>query len=93
MNLSKPSIDSVWARLRTTEGEDFETKTGRPFTYEISGNIFHPSRTKYNIAKSDFDKILALVPLEGPGEVSSVVRGSAYIWAVLHDKRIRRNDW
>ena len=93
MSESERSIDVIWLRLRSMEGEAFETKTGKPFTYEISGNIFHPSRTKYNIAKADFQKALDLVPIEGPGTISDLVRGSAYIWAVLHDHRVRRQDW
>lgn len=87
------SVDDIWLRVRAMEGEEFETKTGKPFTFEISGNVFHPSRTKYNISKADFQKALDLVPIEGPGVISNLVRGSAYIWAVLHDRRVRQQDW
>ena len=86
-------IGTLWQRLTKYEGHDFDTISGKPFTYEIAGNIFVPSRTKFNLGKSDFEKALALVPIGGPGEVSNLVRGSAYIWAVLHDQRIRQKDW
>jgi hypothetical protein len=33
------------------------------------------------------------VPLEGPGELAGLVRGQSYIWAILHDTRIRKKDW
>ena len=89
----RPSIDDVWSRLKALEGRDFETKTGKPFSFEISGDVFHPSRTKYNIAKADFRRALDLVPCDGPGVINQVVRGPAYVWAVLHDKRVRRQDW
>jgi hypothetical protein len=88
-----PDLETVWRRIQGLKGEEFETKTGKPFTYEISGNVFLPSRTKYSIAKMDFAKALKEVPINGPGEISNLVRGSAYIWAVLHDRRVRRNDW
>lgn len=88
-----PNVDTVWSRMKSLEGEQFETKTGLPFTFEISGDIFHPSRTRYNISKADLGKALDLVPLEGPGLVSQLVRGPAYIWAVLHDERIRNGEW
>ena len=78
------SADDIWFRIRAMEGEEFEKKTG---------NKFHPSRTKYNIAKVDFQMTLDVVPTEGPGVISNLVRGSAYIWAVLHDYRVRRKDW
>lgn len=93
MRISKPSIEEVWSRLRNAEGDEFVTKTGLPFTFEISGDVFHPSRTKYNISKADFRKALALVPFDGPGVINNTVRGPAYVWAVLHDKRIRRENW
>ena len=89
----KPNINDVWTRMIDLEGSDFETKTGLPFTYKISGEVFYPSRTKQNISKSDFAKALQHVPINGPGDISNMVRGSAYIWAVLHDHRIRENDW
>jgi len=91
--MTRVSIDDVWRRLKALEGREFETKTGKPFTFELDGNVFRPSRTKYNVAKADFRKALELAPFDGPGVVNSVVRGPAYVWAVLHDKRVRRQDW
>jgi len=91
--MTRVSIDDVWRRLKALEGREFETKTGKPVTFELDGNVFRPSRTKYNVAKADFRKALELAPSDGPGVVNSVVRGPAYVWAVLHDKRVRRQDW
>ena len=93
MTASMPSIDDLWVRLKSLQGRDFETKTGKPFTYEITGDVFYPSRTTYNISKAEFRKALALAPLDGPGAIRDTVRGPAYVWAVLHDKRVRRQDW
>jgi hypothetical protein len=93
VSTSKPSIDDIWGRLKAFEGHDFETNTGIPFTYEISGGVFHPSRTSYNVSKAEFRKALALVPFDGPGVINRTVRGPAYVWAVLHDMRIRKQDW
>jgi hypothetical protein len=90
---TKASIDEIWGRLKVFEGHDFETKTGLPFTYDISGAVFHPSRTPHNISKAQIAKALALVPFDGPGVINRTVRGPAYVWAVLHDKRIRGQDW
>jgi len=89
----KISIDELWSRLRSCQGESFQTKTGKPFTYEMNGDVFHPSRTEYNISKAEFRKALADVPFDGPGVINRTVRGPSYVWAVLHDRRIRREDW
>ncbi len=88
-----PSIDVVWGRLKSLAGQRFETKTGKPFTYEIAGDVLHPSRTEYNISKGEFRKALELVPFDGPGVINRTVRGPAYVWAVLHDSRIRKRNW
>ena len=89
----KASVDAVWRRLKNLEGEEFRTKTGLPFTYEISSDTFRPSRTEYKVSKADFERALALVPFDGPGTINSIVRGPAYVWAVLHDQRVRMGDW
>lgn len=93
MDTRQPSFETVWARIKALQGESFETKTGKLFTFEINGDVFRPSRTKYNISAADFRKALALVPFEGPGEVNNLVRGPAYVWAVLHDRRVRKQEW
>lgn len=89
----RPTIDEVWSRIKAVSGKPFTTKSGLPFTFEVAGDVFRPSRTQYNLTKADFGKVLKLAPLDGPGTVNSVVRGPAYIWAVLHDPRVRQGDW
>jgi hypothetical protein len=91
--MKKVSVEIVWDRLKVLEGQEFKTIRGLPFTYTIIGNVFRPSRTEYNLGISDFQKALELVPLSGPGKLGDLVRGQPYIWAVLHDERIRREDW
>lgn len=88
-----PSIDEVWRRIEALEGAEFETKTGKPFTFTVAGAVLRTSRTRYNLSMADFARALKLCPLDGPGEISRVVRGPAYVWAILYDQRVRRNDW
>ena len=89
----KYSIEEIWTRIKKLEGQKFITKRGISFVYEISGNIFRPGHVNQNIPKTDFEKALELVPIDGPGVISDLVRGSAYIWAVLHDQRVSQGDW
>jgi hypothetical protein len=93
MSTSIPSIEDVWNRIRAHEGQEFETKTGKPFTYTVSADAFYPSLTDYRISKKEFLKAFEHVPFDGPGVINDKVRGPAYVWAVLHDRRIRRQDW
>ena len=87
------SFYEVMERIKAQQGERFHTKTGLEFTYDIRENGFFPSRTEYRISLSDIEKAFSLVPFDGPGVVNDIVKGPAYLWAVLHDKRIRENDW
>lgn len=88
----KPSIDEVWKRIRALEGEEFETKTGLPFTFTISANVLRPSRARQNLSKRNFERALEMWPFD-PGEVSREIRGPAYVWGILYDQRVRQGDW
>jgi hypothetical protein len=58
------------------------------FTYSVVGDVLRTDRAKQNLSRSNFEKVLPLLPLPGPGQISNEVRGPAYVWAILHDKRI-----
>lgn len=88
-----PDIEAVWARLRAVEGEVFTTVSGLEFTYAMKGDALVVDRARQNLPKSQFAKALALVPLEGPGTISKLVRGPSYVWAILHDARVRDSAW
>lgn len=86
-------IVKVWNRLSALEGEEFKTKTGLPFTYTISGDVLRVSRTEYNLTKANFAKAFKAVPFDGPGNIQNDVRGPSYVWALLHDSRVRNGEW
>lgn len=95
-------IDSVWARIKEHEGDIFFTKRGVEFAYEINQSVLNLNMHKgetldtsqaRNLAKSQFAKALQHVPCLGPGDISNLVQGPSYIWAILHDRRIRQSDW
>jgi len=86
-------FEEIWRRIVTHEGEIFRTKTGLEFTYRIDGEGFYPSRTSYRISKTDFRRAYEIVPIDGPGVINDIVRGPAYVWAVLHDQRISLGEW
>ena len=88
-----PNIDEIWRRIERHEGEEFHTKKGLPFTYAIQGEIFRSSRANRNIPRRDFEKALKIAPFDGPGDLNRMVQGPAYVWAVLHDPRIRQRDY
>lgn len=82
------SFENCWLKILQHEGADFKTITGLDFSYSIEKDNLIPSRTNYFIPKSDVKKAFVMMPLKGPGEINDIVRGSAYVWAILNDKRI-----
>ncbi len=91
--MSKPSFFPVWKRIVAYAGEVFTTRRGLEFTYRVDREIFFPSRTDYAISRANFETAYEMVPIEGPGTISNLIRGSSYVWAVLHDERISQGDW
>lgn len=85
-------IETVWSRIEKHEGEKFRQIRGREFVYAVSGGGVVLSTTNQSIPKSHFAKALAEVPLENTVPVQHL-RGPSYIYAILMDHRIRRNDW
>ena len=83
------NFEVVWAKIVHHKGEQFFTKTNIPFTYRIEGNSVVPDRTDYPIAKSQFQKAMQLMPLPGPGVINNIVRGPAYVYAILTDDRMK----
>jgi len=91
--MNKPLFSEIWKLIISYEGVEFSTVTNLPFTYQINGKTLRPSRTQYNISMSDFAKAYDLVPIDNTGKITKLVRGPSYIYAILHDKRISKNQW
>lgn len=89
----KSEFDEIWNRISEHEDETFKTITGKPFTYTMDGEGVCPSRTDYRLSKTDFRKAYELAPIKGPGIINEIVRGPAYIWAIIHDARISQDEW
>ena len=83
-----PSFSSMWVRIVACQGQTFRTVRGLPFTYEVNGQILRVSRAKQNLPRTEFEKAYKLLPLNGPGKINSIVRGPAYVYAILTDPRV-----
>ena len=90
--MADTSIEMVWSRIKRHAGEDFTTKTGLPFTYEVPGNYLRVNRANRSLSRTNFEKALAAMPADGPGAIKDR-QGSAYTWAILMDPRVRVGEW
>lgn len=88
-----PPFNEIWTRIMALQGEEFTTITDLPFTYRIEGDGLFPSRTNYRLSRGNFEKAYAMLPIQGPGEISKSIHGPSYVWAILNDPRISRGKW
>jgi len=82
-------FEIIWNSILAHAGEVFHTKTGLPFVYHIIDNCVISDRTDYPLDVSNFKKAIAFPKLEGPGQISNIVRGPSYVFAILTDERIK----
>lgn len=85
------SIDTIWARIVANEGETFRQIRGKEYTYEVVGSSIIPEGINQNISISQFEKAIDHLPLESTAEIQHL-RGPSYIFSILMDPRIRRQD-
>ena len=91
--MTEASFDEIWDRIISNQGKIFYTITGLEFSYKIIGSYLKTTRTNYHLAKQNFSRAFLAVPIPNPGAINKIVRGPAYVWAILHDQRISRGEW
>ena len=85
-------IEILWERIKENEGKVFKQIKGGEFTYEVKGNSITLSRTRRSISKNIFVEALKHVPLENTVPLQHL-QAPSYLYAILMDSRIRKNDW
>lgn len=84
-------IDLIWNNIKIHAGEVFYTITGLAFTYEADGDYIKPYRDgKYvgrKLSKKNFENALSFTEYTSKTFSHSII-GSAYVRAILLDKRI-----
>ena len=85
-------IEVVWGRIKDCEGQIFRQLRGGEFTYKVKGNFIELSRTNRLVSKNTFEEALKYVPLKNTVPVQKL-QAPSYLFAILMDNRIRKNDW
>jgi len=85
-------IEAVWDRVKSCEGQVFRQIRGGEFTYEVRGSAIGLSRTNRSVSKKTFEQALSHVPLENTVPLQRL-QAPSYLFAILMDDRIRKNDW
>lgn len=85
-------IEVLWERIKECEGQVFRQIKGGEFSYIVKGNLIKLSRTNRSVSKNTFEKALEYVPLDNTVPLQQL-QAPSYLFAILMDKRIRKNDW
>ncbi len=84
------SVKLVRDVLLAHEGESFQLKQGKAFTYKVKGNSIVPDTTNYQVPIKDIIKGLNRGQVERVADIKDLW-GSSYIYALINDGRIRNN--
>lgn len=93
--MARPTFSVVWGRIEAHAGQVFETKRGVKFTYYVEDGGFFPVGRNHRVDVSDVEAAYQNVPCDEPSEISQgirEIRGPSFVWAVMHDCRIRQKD-
>lgn len=86
-------IELIWKRIVENEGKEFKQKREKIFTYSLIGkNTIKLSTTNRSISKSQFEKALNFVPLDKTTIIQNL-QAPPYIYGILMDDRIRKENW
>jgi hypothetical protein len=87
---------TVWSRIQQNAGQQFDTATGLPFTYEVDGNgiwFFRGGkRIERKLTRTQVDIAISRCPLQSTTEIKDLM-DYAYLFALLKDGRIRGQSW
>lgn len=86
------TFETVWCRIEAHAGEEFTQIRGGSFRYEVRSGAVWPNRTNRAIPRSHFEQAFDIVPLPSTTPIQRL-QGPSYLYAVLMDRRIRREDW
>lgn len=86
------NIEVLWERIKECEEQVFQQIKGGEFSYKLKGNLIVLSRTNRSISKEIFNQALKEVPLKNTVPLQNL-QAPSYLYAILMDRRIRRNDW
>jgi hypothetical protein len=88
--------ESVWDRIKSHQGEEFRTATGKALKYEVEGAgiwFFRDGkRINRKATRTQVDVAISRCPLATTTEIKDLM-DYAYLFALLMDPRIRGQAW
>jgi len=88
--------ETIWQRIIRHQGEQFQTVSGLPLTFEVEGSgiwFFRDGkRVNRKLTRTQFEVALSRCPLSRTTEIKDLM-DYPYVFAVLSDKRIRGQEW
>jgi hypothetical protein len=90
-------LKRVWQRVVAHQGEEFHTRTGKPFTYTVDGESglwFYRDGRRINkrLWRKHFEKAVSRCPLDKTTDIADCYDPS-YLFGLLMDERIRGTEW
>jgi len=88
--------EAVWQRIKSHQGEEFQTARRLPFKYALEGTgiwfFRNGRRIERKLSRSQVEKAIARCPLTSTTEIKDLM-DYAYLYGLLMDSRIRGEAW
>lgn len=90
--MANTDFEVVWARIVALEGEQFEQIRGKKFAFSRNADTLSLSTTNQLVSKAQIKSAYEMVPLRSTTQIQHL-RAPSYLYAILTDPRIRKQDW
>ena len=95
-NPERGLMEAVWHRIESHQGEEFRTRRGFPFTFEVDGSgiwFFREGRRiNRKLSRTQVESAVSRCPLASTTEIKDLM-DYPYLFALLMDPRIRSTAW
>ena len=82
-------FDLVWGRIVEHAGEQFQTRAGRVFRYEIvDGDRIRTNLADISISRSELARYFDEINGASTGKIAALSGGPSFVWSILGDPRI-----
>lgn len=82
-------FEEVWNRIVNHAGEQFQTRTGQVFRYEVlEGDRIRPTLADVSVSRSELEHYFSEVVGASTGKIAAIASGPSFIWSILTDSRI-----
>lgn len=85
----RDSFETIWTRIVAHAGQQFQTRTGQVFRYEIiGGDRVRPTVSENSVSRTELAQYYSEIEHASTAKIAVLNSGPSFIWSILTDHRI-----